>query len=160
MKWATIQVKLTEVAVCFDQKNKIILFFMLGFLLIGLTRLKAQSTEPMRDHFQIDTIIPNGYVLIPVKLLNSDAISSVIGTHGVADIYDTYEGKRTKLLFSKAKIIKSPIDDSTFSVLVKETKAHLLSNTDNPFFAAVQNPKARAIDLPQQTSNVKIIYQN
>lgn len=159
--WLTqVKAKSFELVSCFDQKNRLVLFFLVGFLWIGFSKLSAQSTESVRDHFQIDTIIPNGYVLIPVKLLNADAISTVIGSHGVADIYETYEGRKNKLLFSKAKIIKSPVEDSTFSVLVKETKAHLLSNSENPFFAAVQNPKARAIETPQTTSSVRIIYQN
>lgn len=146
----------------FDQKNKIILFFFIGLLLVGYTHIKTGSSFSRQDRFRIDTIIPNGYVLIPIKLLNAQAISAAIGSHGVADIYNTYEGQKTKLLFSKAKIIKSEeIDDSVFSVLVKESKAQLLSNSENPFFAAVQNPKAKAADIDKhQAPQVQIIYQN
>lgn len=146
-----------------DQKNRLILFLFIGFMVVGFSQLKSQSTTAAADPFQIDTIIPAGYVLIPVKLLNADAISAVIGSHGVADIYSTIRGERSKLLFARAKIIKSPVEEATFSALVKETKAHLLSNSENPFFAAVQNPRMRAVDVESERRHkptIKIIYQN
>lgn len=146
----------------FDQKNKIILFFIIGLMLVGYTHIKSNPTQQKNDKFQIDTIIPEGYVLIPIKLSNASAIASTIGSHGVANIYSTLAGHKSKLLFSKAKIIKSmDKDESIFSVLVKESKAHLLSNSEDPFFAAVQNPRARASDVELiSTPNVRIIYQN
>lgn len=155
--------KISSLITCLDQKNRLVLFFLVGFAVVGFSQIKAQATRTESDRFQIDTIIPSGYVLIPIKLLNADAISAVIGTHGVADIYATIQGERTKLLFARAKIIKSPVEDATFSVLVKETKAHLLSNSENPFFAAVQNPRTRAIDSnsnERSKPGIKIIYQN
>ena len=146
----------------FDQKNKIILFFFVGLLLVGFSYLKPAIANNSKESFQIDTIIPNGYVLIPIKLLNAQAISSVIGSHGVADIYTTLNHEKSKLLFAKAKIIKSiEGDDSTFSILVRESKARLLSSNETPFFAAVQNPKAKAKDVENQNEpHVQIIYQN
>ena len=159
----TIRLQIKKIPVdAFDQKNKVILFFFVGLLLVGFTYLKPTSASGGKDSFQIDTIIPNGYVLIPVKLLNAQAISAVIGSHGVADIYTTVQGEKSKLLFSRAKIIKSiEGDDATFSILVKESKARLLSNHDSPFFAAVQNPKAKAFDEEKKHGpHVQIIYQN
>lgn len=148
---------------CWGQKNKLILFFIIGLLLMGFSRIRNQDADMQNNRFQIDTIIPVGYVLIPIKLLNAESISAVIGSHGVADIYTTIQGEKSRLLFSRAKIIKSAVEDSTFSVLVKETKAHLLSQNDNPFFAAVQNPKAKAIETDlnrNQKPEIRIIYQN
>lgn len=159
----TLKTKISSLISCLDQKNRLTIFFLIGFMVVGFSQIKTQSIRPESDRFQIDTIIPSGYVLIPIKLLNADAISSVIGSHGVADIYATVQGERTKLLFSRAKIIKSPVEESTFSVLVKETKAQLLSNSQNPFFAAVQNPRTRAIESESEVHRkpgVKIIYQN
>jgi hypothetical protein len=157
-------ISLSTIKQCFDQKNKLIVFFIVGFLLVGFSGLKAQSTDSPSDGFQIDTIIPNGYVLIPIKLLNAVSISAVMGSHGVADIYATVQGERSKLLFSKAKIIKSPTEEDSFAILVKESKAYLLSNSENPFFAAIQNPRARANYESEaaapKTSTVRIIYQN
>ena len=146
----------------FDQRNKIIFFFFIGLLLVGYTHIRSNPETELKNGFRIDTIIPNGYVLIPIKLLNASAISTVIGSHGVADIYSTIEGEKSKLLFSKAKIIKSAeIDDLVFSVLVKESKAHLLSNTLSPFFAAVQNPNAKGNDSElAKNPRIQIIYQN
>lgn len=158
-----LQNRLASILSCFDQKNRLVLFFLVGFLVVGFSQIKAQSTRPEGDRFQIDTIIPAGYVLIPIKLLNAEAISAVIGNHGVADIYATIQGQRTKLLFARAKIIKSPIEEGAFSILVKETKAHLLSNSENPFFAAVQNPRTRSLDTDSDRTtkpSIKIIYQN
>lgn len=152
----------SKLITCFDQKNKIITFFMLGLLLVGYTYIKSTPSVTNKDNFQIDSIIPTGYVLIPIKLLNSQAISSVIGSHGVADIYATIDGEKSKKLFSKSKIIKSvDTEDVIFSVLVKEAKAYLLTGSDTPFFAAVQNPKAHNTDVESKHSpEIKIIYQN
>jgi hypothetical protein len=155
--------KLAKLKDSLDQKNKLILFFLIGFLVVGFSRMSSSNTASNEKGFQIDTIIPTGYVLIPIKLSNSDSISAVIGTYGVADIYATVQGEKSKLLFSRAKIIKSSVEEAAFAVLVKETKAHLLSGSENPFFAAVQNPKAKAVDsdLTQSTKPVvRIIYQN
>ncbi len=155
--------KLAKLQGCLDQKNKLILFFLIGFMVVGFSRMSSSNTASNEKGFQIDTIIPAGYVLIPIKLLNSDSISAVIGTYGVADIYATVQGEKSKLLFSRAKIIKSSVEEAAFAVLVKETKAHLLSGNDNPFFAAVQNPKAKAVDADLNQNSkpgVRIIYQN
>lgn len=155
--------KLTKLLSCLDQKNKLILFFLIGFMVVGFSRLSSPTVGSNEKGFQIDTIIPPGYVLIPIKLLNSDSISAVIGSYGVADIYATVQGEKSKLLFSRAKIIKSSVEETAFAVLVKETKAHLLSNSDNPFFAAVQNPKVKAVDSDlghNSKPGVRIIYQN
>lgn len=155
--------KIRSMLSAFDQKNRIILFFMSGFLLVGYSKMQTHSAKTPSESFKIDTIIPNGYVLIPIQLSNAQAISNVIGKHGVADIYSTSQGQKSKRLFSRAKIIKSSIDETVFSILVKESRAHLLSQSDNPFFAAVQNPKAKAIEteIPSRiTSGIKIIYQN
>lgn len=143
-----------------DQKNRIILFFFIGLILVGYTHIKSNPNKISKDPFQIDTLIPDGYVLIPVKLSNAAAISGVIGSYGVADIYSTLAGQKSKLLFSKAKVIKSEdAEDPVFSVLVKESRAHLLSNREDPFFAAVQNPKARAHESKIE-QKIQIIYQN
>lgn len=145
-----------------DQKNKLILFFFLGLFLVGYTYIQSHSGSDSKKRFQIDTIIPPGYVLIPIKLLNAQAISSAIGSYGVADIYTTVEGQKSKRLFSKAKIIQAEdSEDPVFSVLVKETRAHLLSSYANPFFAAVQNPKAKTDESDYAgPPKVQIIYQN
>ncbi|MBL7544945.1 MAG: hypothetical protein JNL11_14095 [Bdellovibrionaceae bacterium] len=146
-----------------DHKNKLIIFFVIGFFLVGYSHLKPVPKDADTNRFQIDTIIPEGYVLIPIEVLNADSISAVIGSHGVADIYSTVQGEKAKRLFSRARIIKSPLNEASFAVLVKETKAYLLSQSKDPFFAAVQNPKARAYEqeIPRkQTSTIKIIYQN
>ncbi len=161
--WSNLQTKVKKIPTHpFDQKNKIILFFFIGLLLVGYNHIKSNPSAGSHDQFQIDTIIPAGYVLIPIMLLNAPAISAAIGSHGVADIYSTVEGEKSKLLFSKAKIIKSvDTEDSVFSILVKESKAQLLSNYETPFFAAVQNPKAIAIDREaKKEPRVQIIYQN
>lgn len=130
---------------------------------MGFSHIRYPDKDSNSPEFKIDTIIPDGYVLIPIKLLNAESISAVIGSHGVADIYATIQGEKSKLLFARAKIIKSSVAEGAFAVLVKENKAHLLSNSENPFFAAVQNPKAKAIDIePNQnrSSGIRIIYQN
>tara|TARA_B110001454_G_scaffold219179_1_gene250873 strand:- start:169064 stop:169540 length:477 start_codon:yes stop_codon:yes gene_type:complete len=153
--------KIAKLLNSLDQKNRLILFFLVGFMVVGFSKLSAHNAEANDNKFQIDTIIPSGYVLIPIKLLNADSISAVIGSYGVADIYATIQGEKTKLLFSRAKIIKSTADETTFAVLVKETKAHLLSGNDDPFFAAVQNPKAKAIESEHSSKpGIRIIYQN
>lgn len=160
MSWKN---KIEKLMQSLDQKNRIILFFFIGLMVVGFSQIKPTAADNVNDRFQIDTIIPVGYVLIPIKILNADAISAVIGTHGVADIYSTLQGERSKLLFARTKIIKSPIEESSFSILVKESKAHLLTQNENPFFAAVQNPKVKAIerdDVPKNKPGIRIIYQN
>ena len=89
----------------------------------------------------IDTYIPEGFVLVPVELSNSPSLTGLLADRGVVDLYtgDPTQRKAEKVA-TGVKIIRSPRDPSFFAVLAPEDQAPFLIQRFQAFHAVIQNP--------------------
>jgi hypothetical protein len=118
-----------------------------------------ESAEPA----QVDTMIPAGYLLIPIQLTNGESLASLSGPYALVDLFSVSEkGKKGFKVASAVKLVKAPLNNEQFAVLMKEEDSSKLVKMDGPFFAALKNPKdlaARAPVAPNRgTTPLKIHY--
>ena len=116
-----------------------ILFLVLFFTLSGLF---YQKEEKENSNFSTDTVIPSGYVLVPIEVQNIDSLSSLVGSYGVVDLFTTnqFKQKSGQRVGRRLKLLRAPLNPQSFAVLVPENEATTILSATGPFFAVVQNP--------------------
>lgn len=128
----------------FDQNKRIILLFLIGLALILIANFFEKENGQQNKRFFLDASIPEGYVLVPIPLANGDSLSSMIGRHGIVDLFQSKNGLKSKKVISKVKIVQANDDINSFAVLLKETESQLILNYEGPFFAVIQNPSSKS----------------
>lgn len=90
-----------------------------------------------------DTFIPDGFVLVPIEVLNYEALDSVLGQFGIVDLFaaDPDSGSRTRLIASRVRILRAPRNPSHFAVLAPVEKSSQLVRHDGGYFVVVRNPR-------------------
>lgn len=119
-----------------------------AFSILSALMSKAENKAPSSSssqNFTPDTIIPAGYVLIPIELMNSRSLDGIIGEYGIVDLYTApiLEGEKSKKVGDNIKIIRSPYDPSQFAVLILESESELIVKNTGQFTAVIQNPNSK-----------------
>ncbi len=100
-----------------------------------------QKTNKALSQKNIDTYIPEGFVLVPVELSNSLSLTGLLADRGVVDLYTGDPARRrAEKVAEGIKIIRSPRDPSFFAVLAPEAQAPFLIQRFQAFHAVIQNP--------------------
>lgn len=137
-------------------------------ILVGVMVLNSQTrSEPSKEAptpVQIDTIIPKGYVLVPIELENKDAISSVIQDYGLIDLYlGNPQSRSSKKIAQRIKLLRAPYNANLFAVLVKDQFASSIMKESGQFYAVVQNKlEPEGIndgEVAQISKTIQIEYQ-
>lgn len=134
-------------------QNKILMISFAGLLgLWGILSVKngstpSESAPEKNKTFYADTLIPKGFVLIPIELANAEAVSGLIDQFGVVDLYSGPENN-SLLVASKIKILRAPLNPNKYAVMVSETLSQDIMKLKGPLSAVVQNRFAK--DIPQK----------
>lgn len=128
-----------------DPKNKILIGVLLVFMLIliCLSLLpESKKSDALVDEITADTVIPAGYVLVPIEIENAGSMSSMMGAYGIVDLFATNaKSQRGHKVGSRLKILRAPLNPDQYAVLVRESEASALLEASGPFFAVIQNPE-------------------
>ncbi len=130
-----------------DRTNKFILA-ALGisalFLIFVGTTSQATDKNPQEheEAYSADTVIPKGFVLVPIEIQNIDSLAALIGSYGVIDLFTTpHPGQKSGLRVGRRlKLLRAPLNPQQFAVLVPENEASLILQASGPFLAVIQNP--------------------
>ncbi len=100
------------------------------------------GTAPLAS--SIDTEIPAGYVLVPIEVVNYEALDSVLGRFGVVDLFAAGLGQQRKSyqVASRIRILRAPRNPNHFAVLAPSEEAPGLVRHEGGFFVVVQNPES------------------
>ncbi len=137
-------------------------------ILISVALVSAYTRDnkdtPLDRPMEIDTIIPKGYVLVPLELENKDAISSVIQNFGVIDLFSgNPENGRARKIATRLKLIRAPYNPHLFAALVKENLSERIMKESGPFFAVIQNKAEiegeNSIEVTKTKRSISIEYQ-
>lgn len=145
-----------------NQKHLILFFLFMGFLV--LLHNNSQVTEEISDSHSelptVDTLIPLGFVLVPVEITNINSLNGLLSTTGVVDLYFNEAGKSIKV-GSRLKVIQAPNNPSMYAVLVKESESSMVLNYPGPFIAAIQNNQVQDGNVLQKSksNNKKFIIE-
>lgn len=114
---------------------------------------KDSTTEP-EDVTYLSDLIPDGHMLIPVQVVNGEALSQMMDLSAYVDLYsiDLVQQKK-QLLFKRVKIIKNPSESTSFSVLLSEDKSHQLNFIENPVFAVLKSKRTKSRPVKKTTKS-------
>lgn len=128
--------------------------YLTHVILIGLIVILSlgsylfQSFQKKEEPVQIkslDSLVPKGFVLMPIEIVNRQDIMNIITSFGVVDLYSY--SKQTELptvqVAKSVKVIAPKLEDSSFVILVPEQKVSLLFEHSPPFYAVIQNPEKK-----------------
>lgn len=104
---------------------------------------QTTKTEPnavLQTPETADTLIPAGFVLVPIEVQNFESLDSILGQYGVVDLYQAplKAGGRPFRVASHIKILRAPLNPSHFAVLVNEADSVALIASQLPFTVVVQ----------------------
>lgn len=137
----------------------------MGLLLLAAMawaqRLPSSKENPASSEFDsFDTVIPKGFVLIPIDVQNSESLDRILGNFGQVNLYASSSNgdfqnsqKPGQLIARNIKILRAPLDPREYAVLAPEEDVGHILSFPQPFVIAVQNPKSVGIgfekSLPQ-----------
>lgn len=141
------------------------IFIILVSIYSAFSETNKKNDELQSSTPEIDTIIPKGYVLVPLELENHEAISSVIRSHGIVDLFSGQPENRSSIkIATKVKVIRAPYNPNLFAALVKESFSKVLMAQNNKMFAVIQNTNteegSNEVTSVVAKKNITINYQN
>lgn len=104
---------------------------------------QSPSIDSSISSSSVDTFIPSGFVLVPIEVVNYEALDSVLGSYGVVDLFaaDTENNRKSRRVASRIKILRAPRNPSHFAVLAPTSEAPALVRNEGGFFVVIQNPQ-------------------
>ena len=117
----------------------VLALFSLFFSWVHYTSNREKQENPV---FQVSDNIPLGFVMVPIELENYEAVSDLISSHGVVDLYSQSGYSSIPHKFAEA-VRAVRLQTGRFSVLIPENKVSLFLKSSLMFHAVVQNPKAK-----------------
>lgn len=122
-----------------SSQNKILAGTFVVFLILYFT-LNQKNTKPStKEVVYADTLIPKGYVLVPIELANLTAVAGLINQYGVIDLYGGDHQENSVQIASRVKILRAPLNPNQYAVLVTEDLSKQIMRFKGPFWASIQN---------------------
>ncbi|MBE8221477.1 MAG: hypothetical protein HAW60_01980 [Bdellovibrionales bacterium] len=140
------------------------LFFAFLFSLFSLMLINNNPENPIakqkniKTDWNMNTFIPEGFVLIPIQLLNAESLNGLIGKWGWVSLYSSLIEKNKKPIVSSIRIIRSPKNNNQFAVLSPENKSSLILEHTAPLVAVIQGAKIK--NKSTRFNTKKIIKKN
>ena len=124
----------------YKQQLKVFSALAVFSIIFVLIHYFSNKKEDRPSNTQVSDMIPPDFVMIPIELENHTAISSLIPSHGVVDLYkEEGDFSRPYRIAKAVRIIRSSSD--RFTVLIPENKAVEFVRTQSVFHAVIQNSK-------------------
>ncbi len=141
-----------------DPRNRTLLF-ALALMLVIIVVVNLTSHQPSTeaaDPASADTYIPNGFVLVPIEIQNSESLSSLVGSYAIVDLF---RGPGSQRVGRRLRLLRAPLNPQQFAVLVPETEVSTLMSTPGPYWAAIQNPQEKkSTEIAAQKKKSRIEY--
>ena len=142
--------------------NKFRGHFMIIIILVILslgTEILPKFLKKEQPKLSLDTLIPKGFVLIPIEIINGPDIIQLIGSHGVVDLYAYSDQSQVpeEQAASAVKVLPPDREEGRWTALVPENQiSHLFSYSD-PFYAVIQNPKKNKAKIYKKKEKKSLI---
>lgn len=132
--------------------------------IIGST-LVAPEPQPPRSSrsADVDTLIPRGFVLVPIEIQNFEALDALIGRFGIVDLLQATspEGPRGQLVARNVRLLRAPQNPTQFAVLVPESEVAQILKNGGVFTVIVKRPEQSAGEVVKEAKlkRRKIVYE-
>ncbi len=130
----------------FSGKNRNLAFALAAIVMISILNhcgASSQETEvapSIEPVLEADTLIPDGFSLVPLELSNFESLNSVMGAFAIVDLYSAKSAlePKGKKLVSGVRLIRAPLNPEKLAALVPEEMTLALMDSQGPLFAAIQ----------------------
>ncbi len=138
-------------------QNRILLIAMAAMLvIIGFVKLHSSTEPTVVSPSSADTYIPEGFVLVPIEIQNSESFSSLIGDFAVVDLF---RGPHSQPVGRRLKMLRAPLNPQQFAVLVPEAEVSSLLQNAGAFWVAIQNPNmTKDSEIAKHSKKSRIEY--
>ncbi len=110
----------------------------------------------------VTTMIPKGFVLVPIEVQNYEALDSILGRFGIVDLFraPTQEGSTQHLVARNVRILRAPQNPTHFAVLVMEEKVSEILRGGGLFTVIVKRPAEDGTEfvIHDKPKRRKIVY--
>lgn len=139
-----------------ENKNRTLLWVaaivVAGALAFIFDQKPEPATNPNLEPETVEdaaTFIPEGYVLVPIEVANSESLDSILGKFGVVDLFVApLDGQgRPRKVAERVKILRAPLNPRNFAVLAPEKDSQQLVGLAVPLTVVVQNPKSSGMRI-------------
>jgi len=123
--------------------------------------LKEVINDPIKS---IDTLIPRGQSLVPIRVSNYESLDQLIGQFGVVDLYTNplNPNQKSRKVVSAVKLIRAPQSPNHFSVLLPANKSHKLIGHHGEFTVVVRNPEllgTKFVNKKSKPAKRRVLYE-
>ena len=143
-------------------QNKMLLlsFSVLIISYIAFAPNQKETETKGKAPIYADTMIPKGFVLIPIELANADSVASLMDQFGVVDLYTgSVSSTGNKKVISHVKILRAPLNPSQYAVLVPDELSNKVMSAVGPFWAVVLNHETKQnLQADKKAPTVRIEY--
>ena len=143
----------------FKQLNKdwqiLLLAGAVSFSFVGVINWSSKSESTPRE--SVDTLIPAGYILVPIEVQNYESLDSLLGQYGIVDLFKG-DGKDGKLVARNIRILRAPLNPSHFAVLAPEAEASAILAQAGNFYVAIKSPNQSGTHIVTQGKRTKRVY--
>jgi hypothetical protein len=129
-------------------------------------RVLMQSTTdsaPVERAAAVDTLIPKGFVLVPIEVQNYESLDSILGRFGVVDLFQpgSQNGDSQRLVARNVRILRAPQNPSHFAVLIREEEVPRVLQQGGLFTVIVKRPQNNGTEFvnTEKPKRRKIIYE-
>ncbi len=141
--------------------KKIILGFLIVLSLIVIAKTiwlnQPAEVKTVAEEIQVDTLIPLGFVLVPIQIQNFDAASALLGSAGIVDLwsFDPVTHRKSKRIASRIKIIRAPLNPQMYAVLVHENESEKILTYGDTFMVTVQSERSNSPEILSEKKHVQ-----
>jgi len=111
----------------------------------------------------VDTLIPRGFVLVPIEVQNYEALDSILGRFGVVDLFQAgpVEGQSQRLVARNVRILRAPQNPTHFAILIAEDQVGQVLSQGGVFTVIVKRPEAAGTEFVKSPKTKKrtIVYE-
>ena len=145
-----------------SQQNKMLLlsFSVLIISYIAFAPSHKEAEIKGKTPIYADTMIPKGFVLIPIELANAESVASLMDQFGVVDLYTgSASASGNKKVISHVKILRAPLNPNQYAVLVPDELSNKVMSAVGPFWAVVLNHETKQnLQAEKKVPTVRIEY--
>ncbi len=143
-----------------SQQNKLLAISFGVFIFFSIIYSLSQRTSVVENEkLYADTLIPKGFVLVPIEISNIDAVAALINQFGIIDLYaGSPQSQGSVKIASRIKVLRAPLNPHQYAVMVTEQVSANIMKNAGPFWAVVQNNKSEQNEIKKENKTVKIEY--
>ncbi len=131
---------------------------LISILTYSVYAMQSENPAPPRKANTLDTVIPAGYTLYPIEILNFQAINAILGRVGIVDLYvpSGPDEKNGRKVGNKLRIVRAPGNPSRFAVVVPDDEVPRLMSQSGPFNVVIRSAKEAAGGIIEKKQNRQI----